>query len=377
MSESNTSDHESISTAGISSETSDEENYGVVLLGAAAPYHDKDGISREKLAGHFVEECTDVDRKSMRRSRNWWVLQKTPDRSISESSAGVEAVIEAMTCKSKDEAKKAFEAWINTEEDKHKDVKTKKLQVVCPVKGSNKKVVDLIRHLTILHGWDTAEAKVAWGKFGLRKQRLLKKGRVLKNYTKMVCPVSSCRQVVKRLRNHLSQTHKIRDKINLESIMSAAVVFKDTEVAGLEETAEPSSFLGNRENRERVVEIPLSPQEGVSDDASSVISEHDEPMDDKMVNVNRWRAEKERDAALHVAQLKRIINHVDLDDSNGDNVLVLFDANELNEKWLALFQNEKKPGTVKAYLHSLLHFYDFVIAIPAAFELPQEEIRKS
>ncbi|XP_065068076.1 uncharacterized protein LOC135693497 [Rhopilema esculentum] len=202
-----------------------------------------------------------------------------------------------MTCKSKDEAKKAFEAWINTEEDKHKDVKTKKLQVVCPVKGSNKKVVDLIRHLTILHGWDTAEAKVAWGKFGLRKQRLLKKGRVLKNYTKMVCPVSSCRQVVKRLRNHLSQTHKIRDKINLESIMSAAVVFKDTEVAGLEETAEPSSFLGNRENRERVVEIPLSPQEGVSDDASSVISEHDEPMDDKVEsmsdrivfnNLKRW-----------------------------------------------------------------------------------------
>eukprot|EP00795_Rhopilema_esculentum_P017079 gene17079-8596_t len=77
MSESNTSDHESISTAGISSETSDEENYGVVLLGAAVPYQgeplarpgggqqdnrdDKDGLSRETLAAryeghHFVEE---------------------------------------------------------------------------------------------------------------------------------------------------------------------------------------------------------------------------------------------------------------------------------------------------------------------------------
>ena len=38
MPESKTSDNESISTADISSQASDEENYRVVLLGAAVPY---------------------------------------------------------------------------------------------------------------------------------------------------------------------------------------------------------------------------------------------------------------------------------------------------------------------------------------------------
>lgn len=83
--------------------------------------------------------------------------------------------------------------------------------------------------MTLVHDWDKEEAKVARGKFGLRKQRALKEGNVRRNYKQMVCPLITCQKVVKRLRNHLCQTHKIRDRTILQRLIPAAKAYEDVQ----------------------------------------------------------------------------------------------------------------------------------------------------
>ncbi len=146
-------------------------------------------------------------------------------------------------------------------------------------------------------------------------------------------------------------------------------------------------------DRQCAVANPIS-QEDFSDEESSVASVYEELKDESVESVeslsdkavfNGFKAwlmsldggkKKERDASLHAAQLKRILQYVDTEDPTGSNILALFNSKVLNEKWLCLFQKEKKPGTVKAYLHSLLHFCDFAAENQAMFDIEQELIRK-
>ncbi len=121
---------------------------------------------------------------------------------------------------------------------------------MCPVKGCEKKIVDLIRHLTQVHDWEKDEAKVARGRFGLRKQRAIKEGGIKKNYTKRICPISTCQAVVQRLRNHLSQTHRIKDRENLNMMLSASKIFKETVLFGPEE---PSANLKDTLGKESIL----------------------------------------------------------------------------------------------------------------------------
>ncbi len=273
-----------------------------------------------------------------------------------------------------------------------------KTQVLCPVKDCKKKVIDLIRHLTSVHDWDKDEAKVARGKFDLRKQRILKEDNVRKNYKKMVCLLITCQQIVKRLRNHLSQTHKIRDNEVLKRMMSASKAYID--VHGIEETVEapPVSFSdkGKFVKKQDAVAMPVRQDCSAEESSASVASEYEElneyeelkesteSLSDRAVfnGLTAWLMsldgglKKERDASLHVAQLKRILKHVDAEDPDENNILELFNTKALNEKWLCSFQKEKKPGTLKAFLHSLLHFCDFVVENQAMFDVEEEFVRK-
>ena len=78
-------------------------------------------------------------------------------------------------------------------------------KVTCPV--CNKEIVDLKRHLINIHKWDSRDARLARQNLGLRLQKKSPK-RVRKE---RICPYENCGKVVKCLKNHLRQTHRIRD----------------------------------------------------------------------------------------------------------------------------------------------------------------------
>ena len=66
----------------------------------------------------------------------------------------------------------------------------------------------------------------------------------------------------------------------------------------------------------------------------------------------------ERLASAYVAQVLAIHKAI-----NGDegHILELADSKMIRDNWLSKFMKERKPGTINAYLHSLLYFYSYLI----------------
>ena len=168
-------------------------------------------------------------------------------------------------------------------------------------------------------------------------------------------------------------------------MISSAQSFKDTKLVCEENKSE---IPGVSSMKERLTPFNIAGPMDDSNEESRIATEYDE-LPANIANEQSFSVfsgfkawlmyvdgglKKERDAALHVAQLKRIVSHAE--HSQGDNVLFLFDTKELNEKWLNTFQKEKRPGTMKAYLHSLLHFCDFATENLAMFNIEQDLIRK-
>eukprot|EP00112_Aurelia_sp_Birch-Aquarium-sp1_P015413 Seg3410.5 transcript_id=Seg3410.5/GoldUCD/mRNA.D3Y31 product="hypothetical protein" protein_id=Seg3410.5/GoldUCD/D3Y31 len=83
---------------------------------------------------------------------------------------------------------------------------------------------------------------------------------------------------------------------------------------------------------------------------------------------------KEKDAQQHVSQLLVICRYLEDTAAGGiSNVLRLFDTKLLCENWLTKFQTERRPGTVKGYLHSLLPLCDFVKMCPQILQMNEEQ----
>ena len=108
----------------------------------------------------------------------------------------------------------------------------------CPIKGCNKSIMNLARHLTSKqHNWSNESAKAAVSQFGLRTQSELyvkpesdttticnKKAN--KNYHKSrLCPVVDCGIVVKRLPRHLLTHHKMPKNESYYNLLKSAGSF--------------------------------------------------------------------------------------------------------------------------------------------------------
>ena len=125
------------------------------------------------------------------------------------------------------------------------------------------------------------------------------------------------------------------------------------------------------------------------DDIESVISEYDEvdleeitptPAEATVFSCfKNWlmsldgSAKKERDARLHVAQLAAISRAIGGEKGN-DDVLNIINADILRDRWLEKFRESKRPGTVKAYLHSLRFFSSFLKFQESIVSVEQERL---
>ena len=263
--------------------------------------------------------------------------------------------------------------------------------------------MDLIRHLTQVHKWDEHRARAARGMFGLRKPRALKPGKVRKNYTAKTCTLITCGNVVLRLPNHLRQTHNLTDTRYIKMMVDAGVPFRVSSLESLDEWEHLTTTKCQPNDGSAPVETPevigktcgsekLEQIADDSDHSEESISENDEdvaPEDivptpsQKMLfdAFKRWLMsldgghKKEKDAQQHVSQLLTICRCLEEDTATGDicNILLLFDATLLREKWLEKFQTGRKPGTVKGYLHSLLHLCDFVKTCPGILQVNEDQ----
>ena len=250
--------------------------------------------------------------------------------------------------------------------------------------------MDLIRHLTQVHKWDEHRARAARGMFGLRKSRPLKSGRVRKNYTAKTCPLITCGKVVLRLRNHLRQTHNLTDTRYIKMMVDAGVPVRVSSRETLHESEHLTTTKCQTNDGSASIQTPevigetcsSEKVEHITDDSDhseqSIVSENDEDiapditptLSQKMLfdAFKRWLMsldgghKKEKDAQRHVSQLLVICRCLEEDSAAGDLciIVLLFDARLLREKWLQKFKTQRKPGTVKGYLHSLLHLCDFV-----------------
>eukprot|EP00112_Aurelia_sp_Birch-Aquarium-sp1_P015564 Seg3463.1 transcript_id=Seg3463.1/GoldUCD/mRNA.D3Y31 product="hypothetical protein" protein_id=Seg3463.1/GoldUCD/D3Y31 len=320
-----------------------------------------------------------------------------PLQSPCHDESKIAAIVESMKNGDKEEAKQAFDKWFKNEEGRKT---SKKHKVACPEKNCSKSVVDLIRHLIQVHKWDEHDARAARGMFGLRKLRALKPGKVRKNYTAKTCPIITCGKVVLRLQNHLRQTHKLKDVRYIQMMVDAGAPVRVPHKENAESEYDTSATRLQTASAKIETETKYNEahedehEENVLDDADdchkSIVSENDEdvahdiiPTPSQKMLFNAFKGwlmsldgghKKEKDAQQHVSQLLIICRYLEDTAAGGmANVLRLFDTKLLRENWLMKFQTEKRPGTVKGYLHSLLHLCDFVKMCPEILQTNEEQ----
>ena len=108
--------------------------------------------------------------------------------------------------------------------------------------------------------------------------------------------------------------------------------------------------------------------DGDDDEASSVVlfSEVNEEVSnsDVLNRFGRWLksldggSKNNKLAQMHVSQVSSISKTTVGDEGKIINIAAL---GQVRDKWLDSFTTERRPGTVQSYLHSLLHFYKFLI----------------
>ncbi len=58
----------------------------------------------------------------------------------------------------------------------------------------------------------------------------------------------------------------------------------------------------------------------------------------------------------------------------GDDIWVLLDTAKIREHWLNRILERLQPGSVKAYIHALRHFYLFFLSVDTIIEANEQEI---
>ena len=256
-----------------------------------------------------------------------------------------------------------------------------------------------------MHKWDEKRAVLARGQFGLRKPRACKPGKVRKNYTAKICPLITCGKTVLRLANHLRQTHHIADKRYIKMYVDAGQPAKEvmpefddeTKTVGARNSAEMAISVkefNNDEEQQNDIEGFINETEkndSDEDDNISIASVYDDeremvqtPSEKSLFGAFKmWLMsldggdKKEVNAKLHVSQLLNICRHIEASaEAKGefDALTSIFEADKVHKHWLERFRSEKKPGTVKAYLHSLMHLCHFVKTCPSIVQIESATI---
>ena len=98
----------------------------------------------------------------------------------------------------------------NSDRNKRKRSKHK-----CPYPQCKSSVIHLPRHMRKSHGWSPEKSQSVLNTFGLRKLKNKKVRKTKRTYKSVVCPISKCQAVIKRIHNHLTTVHKIKSGTNI------------------------------------------------------------------------------------------------------------------------------------------------------------------
>ena len=293
-------------------------------------------------------------------------------------------------------------------------------------------MINLARHLRLIHQWSDIDARKARGHFGLRKERKLKEKRQRQNYTAKVCPISSCQRVVKRLNNHMRQVHHCKGKASVRDIVAKASVPKPfngkpqndftkdkaneykTRLLTYEPVPEPETQEAEIGEEVGGV-IGEKVGEGVGEEEGREIdegSDSESELDDLNLNLGNLRFEeeeeeeteeimpslaektifqafkgwlksldggkkKEKDARSNCSQVLNIKRAINARTQNqADDIRVLLDTGKIREHWLNPTLEKLRPGSIKAYIHALHHFYLFLLSVNTIVEINEQEIYK-
>ena len=80
----------------------------------------------------------------------------------------------------------------------------------CPFPDCRSSVVHLPRHMRVCHKWSPRKSRSVLNSFNLRKQKSKDVRKTKRSYKSVLCPVSDCNSVVKRIHNHLTTVHKMK-----------------------------------------------------------------------------------------------------------------------------------------------------------------------
>lgn len=262
--------------------------------------------------------------------------------------------------------------------------------------------------MTKKHGWSEDRAKAARGNFKLNKARALKpdgirKTKICKRRTvRYQCPIHHCLKEVTRLDNHLRQTHKISSDKKIKRCFQVA-----NKLAPIEEPSSSEEEMGSSSEEEGTTEyIPFftrfrdneidpdytppnstkaslsSSQHRVANcverecvsevDHESDIDDGDEEDEDDRFFLSSEKEDEvmysfvehlqsidgglkpERCANAHKRVVMTILRH------DGENIqFEKLTKRDFLVNWIDNF--EGKPGTIKTYLCSLQHFFNFAL----------------
>ena len=184
------------------------------------------------------------------------------------------------------------------------------------------------------------------------------------------------------------KVHHLKDKRYIKSLKNEAIPLhqaQETEVIPRDiSIGTESKFKDGEQIQEIEAEERSESSEG---DTASVTSEYEigQEFDPAPAEATIFRcfkkwlmsldgsAKKDRDARLHVAQLAFISKSINGDQEN-DDVLKLIDGDLVRDRWLENFRKTAKPGTVKAYLHSLRFFANFLKFQESLISVEQERL---
>ena len=281
---------------------------------------------------------------------------------------------------------------------------TRKLPTQCPLLTCCKKVVELPRHMRLIHGWSLDKARYVKSTFGLRKPHVKQKtaAKYKDCHYLRHCPVEGCKAVIKRLPPHLKNVHKItkgNEMYNefLSQAKRAAIINKKPSLVRRENPSITQDLLKGPILEEHSDEDSTIEFDSVSSSSSEsdFDEEQQQPLDTKQQG-EQGHAENIRDLEDEIVQnehesmylmkmfydylispdcgkrdqtaSKRCVQQVKcvlrVIDSE-KNITSLFNRRLLRDVFLKNYAENTKhldPRTIKAYLKSLDHFYNFLLA---------------
>ena len=97
-------------------------------------------------------------------------------------------------------------------EDQDENKRKRRCKHKCPYPNCQSSVVHLPRHMRVCHKWSPRKSRSVLNSFNLRKEKSKDSRKTKRSYKSVLCPVSGCNSVVKRIHNHLTSVHKMKTK---------------------------------------------------------------------------------------------------------------------------------------------------------------------